>query len=141
MANGPDTTRAQDDWQALSQQYWNAWTDATRNVFGAAANTTTADKMPWHEGLEQWSRMFDAGKTHGAQNEIVERLLAGARSYFACCNRWPKRARRARPIRRHGPMRCGSRSISRAPMPRSSTIPLPARCANWRGRAPGASSR
>jgi len=83
MANGPDTTHALDDWQALSQQYWNAWTEATRNAFGAASATTTAGKMPWHEGLEQWSRMFDAGKAQGAQNEIVERLLAGARSYFA----------------------------------------------------------
>lgn len=27
--------------------------------------------------------MFDAGKAQGAQNEVVERLLAGARSYFA----------------------------------------------------------
>ena len=83
MANGPDTTRAQEDWQALSQQYWNAWTDATRNAFGAATDAATAGRMPWHEGLEQWSRLFDAGKAQGAQNEVVERLLAGARSYFA----------------------------------------------------------
>ncbi|HKZ12095.1 MAG TPA: class III poly(R)-hydroxyalkanoic acid synthase subunit PhaE [Rhodanobacteraceae bacterium] len=83
MANGPDTTRALDEWQALSRQYWNAWTEATRNAFGTASATTTAGKMPWHEGLEQWSRMFDAGKAQGAQNEVVERLLAGARSYFA----------------------------------------------------------
>lgn len=83
MANGPDTTRAQENWQALSQQYWNAWIEATRKAFGTAANTAPAGKMPWHEGLEQWSRMFDAGKVQGAQNEIVERLLAGARSYFA----------------------------------------------------------
>jgi hypothetical protein len=83
MANGSGSTRAQEDWQALSQQYWNAWTEATRNAFGAAADTTTAGKAPWHEGLEQWSRMFDAGKVQGAQNEVVERLLAGARSYFA----------------------------------------------------------
>jgi class III poly(R)-hydroxyalkanoic acid synthase PhaE subunit len=83
MANGPDTTHALDDWQALSQQYWNAWTEATRNAFGAASSTTTAGKMPWQEGLEQWSRMFDAGKAQGAQNEVVEWLLAGARNYFA----------------------------------------------------------
>ncbi|HEU4858136.1 MAG TPA: class III poly(R)-hydroxyalkanoic acid synthase subunit PhaE [Rhodanobacteraceae bacterium] len=83
MANGPDTTHALDDWQALSQQYWNAWTEATHNAFGAASATTAAGKVPWHQGLEQWSRMFDAGKAQGAQNEVVERLLAGARSYFA----------------------------------------------------------
>jgi len=83
MANGPDTTRAQEDWQALSQRYWNAWTDATRNAFGAATDAATAGKMPWHEGLEQWSRLFDAGKARDAQSEVVDRLLAGARSYFA----------------------------------------------------------
>jgi hypothetical protein len=83
MAKGPDPTRAPDDWQALSQQYWNAWADATRKTFGSAADATTADKTPWHEGLEQWSRMFDAGGAGKTQSEVVERLLAGARSYFA----------------------------------------------------------
>jgi class III poly(R)-hydroxyalkanoic acid synthase PhaE subunit len=83
MANGPDMKRAPEEWQALSQQYWKAWTDATRNVFGAAADTTAAGKMPWHEGLEQWSRMFGAATAPGAQNEALERMLAGARSYFA----------------------------------------------------------
>jgi class III poly(R)-hydroxyalkanoic acid synthase PhaE subunit len=83
MANGPDTTRLHEDWQALSQQYWNAWTDATRHAFGTTSDTADAGKMPWQEGLQQWSRMFDTGKLPGAQSEVVERLLAGARSYFA----------------------------------------------------------
>jgi len=83
MAKGPDPTRAPDDWQALSQQYWNAWADATRKAFGSAADATAPDKTPWHEGLEQWSRMFDARGAGGTQSEVVERLLAGARSYFA----------------------------------------------------------
>lgn len=83
MAKGPDAKRPQDEWQALSRQYWNAWADATRAAFGTAADAARTDKGPWHEGLEQWSRMFDAGKAQDAQNEVVERLLAGARSYFA----------------------------------------------------------
>ncbi|HEX7370279.1 MAG TPA: class III poly(R)-hydroxyalkanoic acid synthase subunit PhaE [Rhodanobacteraceae bacterium] len=79
-----DTTRALEGWQALSQQYWNAWNDATRNAFDAQAGSVgAAEKTPWHEGLEQWSRMFDAGKAQASQSEVVERLLAGARSYFA----------------------------------------------------------
>ncbi|HJR12213.1 MAG TPA: class III poly(R)-hydroxyalkanoic acid synthase subunit PhaE [Rhodanobacteraceae bacterium] len=82
MAKGQDQTRPQNDWQAMSQQYWNAWNDATRKAFGAVPEAA-ADKAPWHEGLEQWSRMFDAGKAQGTQNEVVERLLAGARSYFS----------------------------------------------------------
>ncbi|HEX7325472.1 MAG TPA: class III poly(R)-hydroxyalkanoic acid synthase subunit PhaE [Rhodanobacteraceae bacterium] len=83
MANGPETGRAQLDWQKLSKQYWDAWNDATRKAFGAATGATAADTTPWHEGLEQWSRMFDAHKAQDAQSETVERLLAGARSYFA----------------------------------------------------------
>ena len=83
MASGPDTTRTPDGWQALSQQYWNAWSDATRKAFGTGADAAASDKTPWHEGLEQWSRMFDAGKTTDTQSEVVERLLAGARSYFS----------------------------------------------------------
>jgi hypothetical protein len=83
MAKGPDSMHAPGDWRALSQQYWKAWNDATRKAFGVQPDDTTADKTPWHEGLEQWSRMFDAGQPQGAQSEVVERLLAGARSYFA----------------------------------------------------------
>ncbi|MBU6477205.1 MAG: class III poly(R)-hydroxyalkanoic acid synthase subunit PhaE [Xanthomonadaceae bacterium] len=83
MAKGQDQTRPQNDWQAMSQQYWNAWSDATRKAFGALPEAVDADKTPWHEGLEQWSRMFDAGKAQNAQSEMVERLLAGARSYFS----------------------------------------------------------
>jgi hypothetical protein len=66
----------------LSQQYWNAWNDATRKAFGTQAAPATV-QSPWHEGLEQWSRMFDAGKARDSQSEVVERLLAGARSYFS----------------------------------------------------------
>ncbi|WHZ18120.1 MAG: PHA synthase subunit [Rhodanobacteraceae bacterium] len=83
MAKGQDQTRVQDDWQKLSKQYWNAWNDATRKAFGTPPEAVDADKTPWHEGLEQWSRMFDAGKARDAQSEVVERLLAGARSYFS----------------------------------------------------------
>lgn len=87
MAKGPDDSahaaRAQDDLQSLSRQYWNAWSDATRKAFGVDAAENASDKVPWHEGLEQWSRMFDAGKAQDSQSEMVERLLAGARSYFS----------------------------------------------------------
>jgi hypothetical protein len=83
MAKGPDPTRPQTDWQAMSQQYWNAWNDATRRAFGVGTDPAATDKTPWHEGLEQWSRMFDAGKAQNTQSEVVERLLAGARSYFS----------------------------------------------------------
>lgn len=83
MAKGTETAGVQGDWRARSQQYWNAWMDATRNTFGAAAVDPGAAKTPWHEGLEQWGRLFDAGGAKDSQGEVVERLLAGARSYFA----------------------------------------------------------
>ncbi len=64
------------DWQAMQQQYWNAWTDATRQATGQAPPANT----PWHEGLEQWSRMF-AGA--GKQNETADRLMSSAKNYVA----------------------------------------------------------
>ncbi|MGH8163064.1 MAG: poly(R)-hydroxyalkanoic acid synthase subunit PhaE, partial [Rhodanobacteraceae bacterium] len=80
MAKGPDATRAIEDWQAMSRQYWDAWNDATRKAFSGASFDATAANTPWHEGLEQWSRMFSQ---QGSQNEIVERLLTGAKGYFS----------------------------------------------------------
>jgi poly[(R)-3-hydroxyalkanoate] polymerase subunit PhaE len=73
----------QGDWQAMSRRYWDAWADATRKAFGTEGEDKASDKTPWHEGLEQWSRMFDARKAQDVQGEAVERLLAGARGYFA----------------------------------------------------------
>ncbi|HSN00597.1 MAG TPA: class III poly(R)-hydroxyalkanoic acid synthase subunit PhaE [Rudaea sp.] len=73
-----DEKSAQDwmaDWQALQKQYWSAWQDATRNAAGAPDPAT-----PWHEGFEQWARLFgDSGK----QNETLDRLMAGAKGYMA----------------------------------------------------------
>ena len=64
------------DWQALQRQYWNAWTDLTRTQ----ASETPDPATPWHEGLEQWSRMFgNAGK----QSEAVERLMSSAKNYLS----------------------------------------------------------
>ncbi|HJU25664.1 MAG TPA: class III poly(R)-hydroxyalkanoic acid synthase subunit PhaE [Rhodanobacteraceae bacterium] len=75
-----DPKRALEDWQALSRRYWDAWNDATRKAFATSTQASQPDATPWHEGLEQWSRMF---AQQGSQSEIVERLLAGAKSYFA----------------------------------------------------------
>lgn len=80
MAKGPDTARAVEDWQAMSRQYWEAWSDATRKAFGHGASAPDAANTPWHEGLEQWSRMFSS---QGSQSETLERLLTGVKAYFA----------------------------------------------------------
>lgn len=84
MPKGPNAASSPNDWQALSRQYWDAWSEATRKTFGAGmGGEAAADKLPWHEGLEQWSRLFAADQAGTRQSEVVERLLAGARSYFS----------------------------------------------------------
>ena len=76
MSEKKSTQDWMQDWQALQKQYWSAWSDATRQVSGQAPPPTT----PWHEGLEQWSRMFGAS---GQQSETAERLLGSAKGYVA----------------------------------------------------------
>jgi class III poly(R)-hydroxyalkanoic acid synthase PhaE subunit len=66
-----------DQWQALSRQYWNAWQDLARDA-GTSAAAGRATMPPWHEGFEQWSRMFGGA---GRQSETIERVLASARSF------------------------------------------------------------
>ncbi|HEY3519846.1 MAG TPA: class III poly(R)-hydroxyalkanoic acid synthase subunit PhaE [Rhodanobacteraceae bacterium] len=77
---GAEAKTGFEDWQALSRRYWDSWNDATRKAFEASSQTMKADTAPWHEGLEQWSRMF---AQQGSQSETMERLLSGAKSYFA----------------------------------------------------------
>lgn len=67
-----------DQWQAMSRQYWNAWQDLSREAGASAGKDPAA--TPWHEGFEQWSRMF-AGA--GKQGETIERVLASAKSFTA----------------------------------------------------------
>lgn len=67
----------------MSRQYWDVWADSTRKAFGAGPAGAGMAQGPWHEGLDQWSRMFDARKTRETQSEVVEHLLAGARGYFS----------------------------------------------------------
>lgn len=83
MAKTPDSADTSGDWQTMSRQYWDAWADATRKAFDAGSPQASANEGPWHEGLEQWSRMFNARKAGDTQSEMVERLLGGARSYFS----------------------------------------------------------
>ena len=63
------------DWQALQSQYWSAWSDLTRNQAGVTPDAAT----PWHEGLEQWSRMFGSA---GKQSDAADRLMSSAKDYL-----------------------------------------------------------
>ena len=86
------------DWQALQRQYLNAWSDLSAKAspaapppampFGAMPFAGMAGAAPafgtppgWHEGLEQWARLF-AG-SGSKQSETAERMLASAQSYVS----------------------------------------------------------
>ena len=76
MSDGKSTQDWMKDWQALQKQYWNAWSDATR----AAAMQPPDPSTPWHEGLEQWARLFG---DPARQNDTADRLLSSAKSYVS----------------------------------------------------------
>lgn len=85
------------DWQALQRQYLNAWSDLSAKASPAAPPPAMPFGMPfagmtgaapafgtppaWHEGLEQWARLF-AG-SGSKQSETAERMLASAQSYVS----------------------------------------------------------
>lgn len=63
-------------WQALSQQSVNAWTEVARDAMNQAGKGRV-------DGFEQWSRAFAAGPGTGGQAETIERLVDGAKNYVA----------------------------------------------------------
>jgi len=77
MSDNKSTPDWPNDWQALQRQYWNAWADLTR---AQTAGATPDAAAPWHEGLEQWSRMFGSA---GKQSDAAERMMSGAKSFLS----------------------------------------------------------
>lgn len=71
MANDSATP----DWGAMNRQFWNAWSDAARQAGGAAP----AHAMPWQDGFGFWTQLAQA--QGGGSNEVVERMLAGAKQF------------------------------------------------------------
>jgi class III poly(R)-hydroxyalkanoic acid synthase PhaE subunit len=67
-------------WQALSQQSLNAWTEATRDATGRGAGAPS-------DGFAQWARAFmpaaAGGPMTGGQAGTVDRLVDGAKAYVA----------------------------------------------------------
>lgn len=64
-------------WQGFSRNMMNAWQDMARQA-GAAPQ---APASPWHDGFEQWARLFASGG--GAQGETIERIIDSAKGYAA----------------------------------------------------------
>lgn len=61
------------DFEALSRQYWTAWSDI-------AQPKPTDPAAAWQQGFEQWKRAVGGDST---QSELVDRLSAGAKTYVA----------------------------------------------------------
>ena len=77
------------DWEALQRQYLTAWSElaqkapyasAAASPFAAPAPGAMPGMPPWHEGLEQWSRLFASASRQG---DPVERLIESGKSYIA----------------------------------------------------------
>ncbi len=77
------------DWEALQRQYLNAWSElaqkapfasAAPSPFAAPAPGAIPGMPPWHEGLEQWSRLFASASTQG---DTVSRLVDSGKAYIA----------------------------------------------------------
>lgn len=74
------THKSGDDWLKLSQNYWKGWQDLTQQAMqGIQAEQTAA---PWHEGLEQWSRLFRGGPGQSDMNSVLDQLLDHGRGYL-----------------------------------------------------------
>lgn len=94
MSDGKPLNDWVKDWEALQRQYLAAWTDLLQKTptaspppfsvpFGSipgmfGAGQAAPGALPWHEGLEQWARLF-ANK--GAQSETVERVVESSKAY------------------------------------------------------------
>ncbi|QBB71324.1 class III poly(R)-hydroxyalkanoic acid synthase subunit PhaE [Pseudolysobacter antarcticus] len=68
------------DWAKMQAKYWNAFNDLTHNAATDQARGGAA-AAPWQEGIEQWSRLFGNQPNH--QSDVVERMLASAKTYLA----------------------------------------------------------
>lgn len=66
-------------WQGLSRNMLSAWQDMARQT--GAMPPVQPPASPWHEGFEQWARLFASGG--GAQSETIERIIDSAKGYAA----------------------------------------------------------
>lgn len=68
------------DWTKLQAKYWKAFSELTSNAATEQARAS-APSAAWHDGLEQWARLF--GNQPNSQSEVVERMLASAKGYLS----------------------------------------------------------
>lgn len=77
MAETPANPQWLQDWQTMSRQYWDGWKDLAGKNPGLAAGV--ASSPPWHEGLEQWARLYAGSGNHG---DVADRMLSNAKAYL-----------------------------------------------------------
>lgn len=74
------THKSATDWMKLSQDYWKGWQDLTQQALRSAQAEHSA--APWHEGLEQWARLFRGTPGHSDASNILDQLLDHGRGYL-----------------------------------------------------------
>jgi class III poly(R)-hydroxyalkanoic acid synthase PhaE subunit len=74
------THKSGDDWLKMSQDYWRGWQDLTQQAMKGIQSEQSA--APWHEGLEQWSRLFRGGPGQSDMNSVLDQLLDHGRGYL-----------------------------------------------------------
>ena len=97
MSDGKPLNDWVKDWESLQHQYLAAWSDLMQKTPAASpppppfsmpfgnipgmfggGQSAGANAPPWHEGLEQWARLFG---NRGAQSETVERVVESGKAY------------------------------------------------------------
>lgn len=66
-------------WQSAQQQYWKNWWDMAQQT-ASTMQDGDLSSLPWHEGLELWSRFFRAPRP--VQNDLMEKLMLNAKQYM-----------------------------------------------------------
>jgi class III poly(R)-hydroxyalkanoic acid synthase PhaE subunit len=74
------TYKSGDDWLKMSQNYWKGWQDLTQQAMQGIQSEHGA--APWHEGLEQWSRLFRGAAGSTDMNNALDQLLDHGRGYL-----------------------------------------------------------
>ncbi|WP_407351835.1 class III poly(R)-hydroxyalkanoic acid synthase subunit PhaE [Luteimonas sp. R10] len=81
MANSePQGGAAAADFESLARQYWNAWGDALRS---ASPDAGAQGAQALQDAIGRWARMAQGQAQPGAADDVVGRLDAQARQWYA----------------------------------------------------------
>ena len=77
-----------ESWLDAQRKYWDAWTDMTRQVGGAAAAQQAPDN-PWAASLDQWWKAVSPMTSGSAPllQDFFDKLVGMGKSYFSMAER------------------------------------------------------